>query len=109
MIGIRLLRVMTLAALSGPLPKLGEVVVALIVGYALVAARPRDRAAATVGALVLAPALLLTDIWTSPQLTSAHRHPLLAVAGAAAGLGVVALLALAMVRRPWLVAALAIA
>ena len=34
------------------------------------------------GALVLAPVLLLSDIWSSPQLHIVHRHPLEAVVGA---------------------------
>ena len=35
---------------------------------------PRVRAMAMLGALVLAPVLLLADIWSSPQLNIVHRH-----------------------------------
>ena len=43
---------------------------------------PRLRAMAMLGALLLAPVLLLADIWHSPQLSTVHRHPLVAaVAG----------------------------
>jgi putative inorganic carbon (HCO3(-)) transporter len=68
--------VTTLAALSGPLPKLGMVVIALLVAAALLARERRTRAMATLGALVLAPVLLVADIWHSPQLRIVHRHPL---------------------------------
>ena len=58
------------------------------------------------GALVLAPLLLLADIWRSQQLSVVHRHPLVAALAALAGLAAVALLALALARRPSLLAPL---
>ncbi len=58
------------------------------------------------GALVLAPALLLADIWHSPQLHTAHRHPLLAAVAAVIGVALVAAVAVAIVRRPGLLALL---
>ena len=70
------------AALTGPLPKLGVVAVALMVAGALLAGERRARALATLGALILSPVLLLTDIWDSPQLRLVHRHPLYALVGA---------------------------
>jgi hypothetical protein len=90
-----------LAALTGPLPKLGVVVLAALVGGALLAPATKTRASAMLGALILAPALLLADIWSSPQLASVHRHPLLALVA-----GILALVALAAAarvihRRPW--------
>ena len=39
------------------------------------------------GALVLAPVLLLADIWHSPQLRVVHRHPLAAAVGGVVALG----------------------
>jgi O-antigen ligase len=81
--------VIAFAALSGPLPKLGVVALAALAAGALLIRVPRGRALATLGALVLAPILLLADIWHSPQLGVVHRHPLIAVVGA-----IVALLAL---------------
>jgi putative inorganic carbon (HCO3(-)) transporter len=59
------------------------------------------------GALVLAPALLLADIWHSPQLSLVHRHPLLAAAGAAAALALVGALGALIARRPSLLGPLA--
>ena len=57
------------AALSGPLPKAGVVVVAAVVAVALLHPDSRARAWAMLAALVLSPALLLADIWHSPQLS----------------------------------------
>jgi O-antigen ligase len=88
------------AALTGPLPKVGVVVVALLAASAMLAGDARNRTAATLGALVLAPILLLADIWHSPQLHVVHHHPLLAIVAAAAGLALVGALAFAIVRRP---------
>jgi O-antigen ligase len=98
--------VIALAALSGPVPKAGVVVAAALVALALVHPDARARAAAMLGALVLAPALLLADIWSSPQLSVVHRHPVVAAVLALAGLAVVALLAIQLARRPWLLAPL---
>ena len=83
-------RVTTFAAVTGTLPKLGVVVVAIIVAASLLLRQRRSRALAMLGALVLAPVLLLADIWHSPQLHIVHRHPLEAVIGAAVGLAVIA-------------------
>ena len=60
------------------------------------------------GALVLAPVLLLAAIWHSPQLSIVHRHPLVAVVVALVGLALVVALAVVISRRPWLVAPLAV-
>ena len=60
------------------------------------------------GALVLAPVLLLTDIWSSPQLNIVHRHPLEAVVGAAVVVAALIAAAAVIARRPWLVAPLAV-
>jgi hypothetical protein len=50
------------AALSGPLPKLGVVVAAGLVALTLLAGNDRLKAGAMLGALALAPVLLLADI-----------------------------------------------
>ena len=92
-----------IAALTGPLPKAGVVAVAALVGIALVHSRPRPRAAAMLGALVLAPVLLLADIWHSPQLSIVHRHPLEAAVVGALGVGLVGgIAALTYLRPSWL-------
>ncbi len=98
-----------LAALNGPLPKLGVVAISLLAAWALLARDPRARAAAMLGALVLAPVLLLADIWHSPQLHIIHRHPLYAVVGAVVLIAALGGVAVVMRRRPWLFAALAVA
>jgi O-antigen ligase len=97
--------VLAFGAFSGPLPKLGVVAVALLAGLVLLHPDQRVQALAMLGALVLAPVLLLADIWHSPQLGIVHRHPLVAVVGAL--LAVVAVVAAALVvrRRPALLAA----
>ena len=99
-------RVIELAALSGPVPKAGVVLAAVLVALALVYPDPRARAAAMLGALVLTPVLLLADIWHSQQLGFVHRHPLVAAALGIVGLAVVALVAVQIARRPWLLAVL---
>jgi O-antigen ligase len=97
------------AALTGPLPKAGVIVLAALAAASLLARTPRARAGAMAGALVLAPALLLADIWDSPQLRLVHRHPLLAAAGGLAGLAVVAGAGALIARRPSVLALLAVA
>ena len=94
------------AALSGPLPKLGVVVAAALVAAMLLAGGDRLKAGAMLGALVLAPALLLADIWHSPQLRTVHRHPLFGFVAALLALAVVAAIAVAINRRPRLLAPL---
>ncbi|MBV9816887.1 MAG: O-antigen ligase family protein [Solirubrobacterales bacterium] len=96
------------AALTGPLPKLGVVAAGALVALVLLATDRRWRSAAMLAALVLAPVLLLADIWHSPQLSVIHRHPLPALA--AAVVAVAALLAVARLIgvRPWLFAPLAV-
>jgi putative inorganic carbon (HCO3(-)) transporter len=60
------------------------------------------------GALVLAPVLLLADIWHSPQLSVVHRHPLIAALGALLALAAVGGAAWFIARRPTLLAPLAV-
>lgn len=97
-----------IGAVSGPLPKAGVVVAAVLVALALVHPDRRARAAAMLGALALAPVLLLADIWHSPQLSVIHRHPPEAAALALVALAAVGLVALAIARRPWLLAPLVV-
>jgi putative inorganic carbon (hco3(-)) transporter len=96
-------------ALAGPVPKAGAVVAALLVAAALVTREPRRRALAMTGALLLAPVLLLADIWDSPQLAVVRHHPLPAALAGMAALGALGLLALLMARRPVVLPLLAIA
>src|ERR1700744_843939 len=100
--------VIALAALSGPLPKLGVVVAAALVAVALLAGNHRAKAGAMLGALVLAPVLLLADIWHSPQLRTVHRHPLYGLVAALLAVAVVAAIAVVIARRPRLLAPLVV-
>ena len=88
-----------LFALAGPLPEAGAVVAVLLAAAALLAREPRQRALAMLGALLLAPVLLLADIWDSPQLEVVRDHPLPSAAGAVIAIGVVVALAIAMTRH----------
>jgi O-antigen ligase len=60
----------------------------------------RWRAWATIGALGLAPALLISDIWDTDQIRPLRDHPAVAIAGVAAGLAALAVLAVLFDRRP---------
>ncbi len=101
-------RVITFAVLSGTMPKLGVILVAALASAAMLSVSDRAVAASMLGALVLAPVLLLADIWHSPQLSVVHRHPLAAAAGAVLALGVVAAVAVVIRRRPALLGPLAV-
>lgn len=91
-------------ALSGPLPKLGVVAAAALVAVVMLHRDARIQAAAMLGALILAPALLLLDIWHSPQLNVVHRHPLPAALAALVALAALAAAAFLVGRRPALLA-----
>ena len=97
-----------IAALTGPLPKAGVVVVALLAAWALLATEPRSRATAIAGALLLAPVLLLGEIWHSPQLHLVHHHPLYAAVGGVIGVAAVVAVALVILRRPAVLGALVV-
>jgi len=86
-------------ALAGPLPKAGAVAAVLFAAGALLAREPRERALAMLGALLLAPVLLLADIWDSPQLAVVRDHPLPSVVGGVVAVALVVALAFAMTRR----------
>jgi putative inorganic carbon (HCO3(-)) transporter len=100
--------VIALAALSGPLPKLGVIVAAGAVIVALLHPAPGGRAAAMAAGLVLAPVLLLAEIWHSPQLGVIHRHPLVAAGIGLAGLVLIVAVAAVILRRPFWLAPLVI-
>jgi len=97
------------AALTGPLPKAGVVILAALAAAVLLAQDPRARARAIAGTVVLAPILLLAEIWRSPQLAFVHRHPLFALVGGAVALALIVGLAIIIGRRPSVLAVLAVA
>jgi O-antigen ligase len=79
------------------------ILAALLAAGALVARAPRTRAAAMLGALLLAPVILGFHIADSDQVKPLRDHPSLAVAGAVGAVVALALLALLFDRRPgWL-------
>jgi O-antigen ligase len=84
------------------------VLAALAAGGALVLPSHRARAASALTALVLAPTLLLGELWHSSQIVSLRHHPALAAAGVVAAVLVVLALAAAIRRRPWLLPLLAV-
>src|SRR6185503_13672062 len=95
--------------MSHALEILGIIAAALLAGWAIVAPSTRARGAAMLGALALAPALLLGDIWHSPQLDTLRDRPSVAVGAALLGIGIVAVLARLMVMQPALLPLLAVA
>jgi putative inorganic carbon (HCO3(-)) transporter len=97
------LAVIALATLNGPAPRTGVVLVAAVAALVLLVGgrdHVRVRAAAMLTALALAPALLLSDIWSSSQLRFVHRHPLYAVVAAVCALVALAAVAVLMRRKP---------
>jgi putative inorganic carbon (hco3(-)) transporter len=92
--------VLVYGAIGGPLPEVGIVAAAALAAVAMLHRNPRVQALAMLGALVLAPILLLADIWNSPQLHIVHRHPLVAAVGALFVLAAVVGAALVVMRWP---------
>jgi O-antigen ligase len=82
---------------DAPLPL---ILAALLAAGAVLLPGARQRALATLGALILAPALLVSDIWDTDQVRPLRDHPSVAVAGIVAGVAVLAALAVLIDRRP---------
>lgn len=78
------------------------IVCSLLAAAALVAPSPRGRAAALLGALALAPVILVAHIWDSSQLETLRDRPAFAAVGVLAGLAVLAVGARVVDRRPQL-------
>lgn len=76
------------------------IVCALLAAGAMLLTNPRRRAWATVGALALAPILLVSSIWDTDQLHTLRDRPAFAVAAVVAGVVVLAALAALFDRRP---------
>ncbi len=86
----------------------GVVVVALLATAALLVRPTRLRALAILGCIVLSPALLLADIWSTSRVVAIRHHPLEAVVLGLVGLVAVIALAVLIRRRPFLFALLAV-
>lgn len=84
--------------MDAPLPL---ILAALFAAGAIVLPSARWRALATLGALVLAPALLISDIWDTDQVRPLRDHPSVAVVGVVLGLAALAGLAVLFDRKPW--------
>jgi O-antigen ligase len=94
----------TTTALGDLTQTAGVIVAALLAAVVLLHRSDRARAVAMLGALVLTPVLLVANIWSTPQFQPLRERPLLALGAAAGGLVVLALGALALRRRPGLLA-----
>ena len=97
---------LSIATLAGPWPRLGVVAAAALAAMAMLARTDERRAWTMLGALVLAPVLLLDDVWHSSQLHFVHHHPAEVVVGAVLILIVLVGAAVLIRRMPWLVAPL---
>lgn len=83
--------------MDAPLPL---ILAALLAAGAIVLPRARWRAWSTLGALVLAPILLVADIWDTDQVRPLRDHPSVAVAGVVLGVAALAALAVWFDRTP---------
>ncbi|MCW2994966.1 MAG: hypothetical protein JWQ18_2461 [Conexibacter sp.] len=83
--------------MDAPLPL---ILAALLAAGAVVLPGARQRALATLGALILAPALLISDIWDTEQVRPLRDHPSVAVAGIVVAIGLLAGLAVLFDRKP---------
>ncbi len=83
--------------MDAPVPLIA---VALLAAAALVLRSDRARAWTMLGALVLAPAILVAHIWDTDQVRPLRDDPALLAGAVAAGVVVLALLALLFARRP---------
>jgi O-antigen ligase len=64
--------------------------------------QPRHRALSALLALLLTPALVVSELWDSEQIRYLRDHPGQAALATAAAVGIVVALALVFRRRPWL-------
>ena len=97
------------APLDTALGRIGLIVVALLAAAAVLSERPRLRAGAMAGALVLTPVLLIVEIYDTDQFRTLRDRPAFTAAAVAAALVVVVALAVLMARRPLFLPLLAVA
>jgi len=76
------------------------IVCALLAAGAMLLGAPRRRAWATVGALVLAPAILVSSIWNTDQVHTLRDRPVVAIVATVVGLVVLVGLTVLFDRRP---------
>lgn len=80
---------------------------ALLAAAAVLAERPRARAAAMAGALILTPVLLIAEIWDTEQFEVLRDRPAFTAGAAAVALVALVVLAILIARRPHLLPLLA--
>jgi O-antigen ligase len=97
------------APLDTTLGRLGLIAAALLAAAAVLAERPRLRAWAMAGALVLTPVLLIAEIYDTDQFRTLRDRPAFTTAAVAVALAAVVALAVLMARRPLLLPLLAVA
>ena len=97
------------APLDTALGRLGLVAVAILAAAAVLAERPRLRAATMAGALVLTPVLLIAEIYDTEQFRTLRDRPAFTAAAVAGALVALVVLAFFMSRRPLMLPLLAIA
>jgi len=92
------------AAAGSPLPDslrvAGIVVLAGLATAAVLAESVRAQALATLATLVLAPLLLVAEIWSTPQLEGLRSRPLLALVAIAVAVAALVVLGRLFARRP---------
>ena len=96
-------------ALAPVVPSAGIVATALAVAGVFALPGLRARALAAIAALVLAPVILLGELWDNAQIASLRDRPLALAAALVVGVLAVAALAVLFVRRPRLLPVLAFA
>jgi putative inorganic carbon (HCO3(-)) transporter len=87
----------------------GMVIASLSLAGAFFFGTARGRAACVLLALVLAPVLLVGELWDSSQLHTLRSHPAEILGAGVVGLALVAALAALFLRRPLLLPILAVA
>ena len=97
------------APLDSALGRMGLVAAALLAAAAVLSERPRLRAVATAGALVLTPVLLVAEIYDTEQFRTFRDRPALSAALAATAIAALAVLAVFIARRPLALPLLAVA
>ena len=96
------------APLDTALGRIGLIAVAVLAAAAVLSERPRLRAAAMTGALVLTPVLLIAEIYDTEQFRTLRDRPAFTAALVAVALVALAVLAFLMARRPLMLPLLAI-
>jgi O-antigen ligase len=97
------------APLDSALGRVGLLAAALLAAAAVLSERPRLRAAATAGALVLTPVLLVAEIYDTEQFQTFRDRPAFTAALTAAALLVLLALSIFIARRPLSLPLLAVA